>query len=485
MKWALILCAFGTTAALADNPAPTAQQVLSQMGMTYRNCSCYEDSGVVETVFTSSSRVWTNTKPFEIHFRRPALFRFEFTSQHFPNSPTNRYVLWSDGTQTHAYWQSANSYWAEASLSKGLAGATGVSGGSARTIPSLLSDALGGIKLTDLENLALRPEEALEGVDCYVVTGDYPPPVASRSCALWIGKKDFLLRQKKEQLQLPDGTVTASEEIHRLIKMNRDIPDAAFSFTPPAEAKSVAGIESMLADSQRQLAEAQARAEAATAAARQRQMSVLFIDCGPDGVTIPPGATKLSLEDLGHKGNSFEKLLDEAATNPSFNRMFVMIKPGSMATYHAIQNAVSGRPLTVQYEPADEDNAGIRVDSNGTTNRVIRFTSSHKQRSPIPAGKHAVEIKCSDNQVYLVGGDGQSETSGISLEDLAKPDGRFQAALLRSDRKTQYISFKVTDDSFPVFRKARDIAEGWAFDTSWELAEVGPPVTSGADAAAH
>ena len=196
MKRFLFVWAFSTVTALADNTAPTAAQILGRMVTTYRSCNCYEDSGAVETVFNAKSRVWTNTRPFEIHFRRPALLRFEFTAQYSPASPRQKYVLWSDETQTHTYWQQANSCWADTDLSRGVAGATGVSGGAAHTVPRLLTDSIEGVTLAELGNLRLLREEAFEGANCYVIQGDYSS--ANRSCELWIGKDDFLLRKKKE-----------------------------------------------------------------------------------------------------------------------------------------------------------------------------------------------------------------------------------------------------------------------------------------------
>ena len=77
---------------------------------------------------------------------------------------------------------------------------------------------------------------------------------------------------------------------------------------------------------------------------------------------------------------------------------------------------------------------------------------------------------------------GKVEAQGESLEEINRLDSRFQTRLMDLDRSTQYVSFLVTENSFSSFRKARDIAERWTGDASWELI-ADDPITF--DAARH
>src|SRR5258708_13272510 len=59
----------------------------------------------------------------------------------------------------------------ETTLAMAVAGATGISAGSAHTIGALLIPEVGGFQLQDLENLSVVREEAVEGVRCIVIQG--------------------------------------------------------------------------------------------------------------------------------------------------------------------------------------------------------------------------------------------------------------------------------------------------------------------------
>jgi hypothetical protein len=173
-----------------------------------------------------------------------------------------------------------------------------------------------------------------------------------------------------------------------------------------------------------------------------------------------------------------------AASNPSFNRIFVLIHPGSAATYRAVHKAVGGHPITVQYEPADDDESETQGNPDAKVKRIV-ITSSMRERDPIPLDKRPVYVECCDQQVYLVEGDGRSTMRAFSLKDLNRPDGKFQVLLMRLDRPTHYISFFVTEDSFSVFRKARDLAERWGWSTSWELIGAHEPIEFDSNSGGH
>ena len=72
------------------------------------------------------------------------------------------------------------------SLGNGIAGATGVSGGSAHTIPALLlPDQIGGRKLTAMTHLERLPDEALDGTLCFKLQGRF----GDRPTTLWLDER--------------------------------------------------------------------------------------------------------------------------------------------------------------------------------------------------------------------------------------------------------------------------------------------------------
>ena len=76
----------------------------------------------------------------------------------------------------------------------GITGATGVSGGAAHTVPSMLLKDLQMVAFSVLTNVKLLREELFEDVHCYVVVGKHPGGV---DYTLWIGKSDYLLRKSE------------------------------------------------------------------------------------------------------------------------------------------------------------------------------------------------------------------------------------------------------------------------------------------------
>ncbi|MCP5348332.1 MAG: hypothetical protein H7A04_15860 [Pseudomonadales bacterium] len=78
------------------------------------------------------------------------------------------------------------------SLNRGIAGAIGVSGGSAHAIPALLlPNLIGGRKPTDITNPIREVDEHFDGYDCFVVSGG--TTLSSRK--VWVSKHDFLVRK--------------------------------------------------------------------------------------------------------------------------------------------------------------------------------------------------------------------------------------------------------------------------------------------------
>jgi len=88
-----------------------------------------------------------------------------------------------------------------------------------------------------------------------------------------------------------------------------------------------------------------------------------------------------------------------------------------------------------------------------------------------------------DPRYLLVGQMGlepRTNVSGEGASDLGNPNSKYQAMLSVLDKDKQYIAFLVRDDSFNVFRKARQVADSVGLDTGWELLGIDEPIKFGA-----
>jgi outer membrane lipoprotein-sorting protein len=215
-----------------QNKDITAQSIVEKMATQYANASSYEDTGVVMDVKEETSGHSETVIKFKTYFVRPNFFRFEWTDRSVVTSEERLSVVWNNGKQTFRYYS-----WADPAVEEkentgfGIASATGVSRGSAHTIPTLLMKEVGGFGLVELTNLSLLGEEHFEGEDCYILRGYHPQKFPIN---IWISKRDFLLRKTKE----PEEDGSYKVEIHRHVKLDGKITPELFNFTPPTKPKS-------------------------------------------------------------------------------------------------------------------------------------------------------------------------------------------------------------------------------------------------------
>jgi outer membrane lipoprotein-sorting protein len=229
---------------------PTARLLLDQMAEKYSRLVSYQDDGVVITTYDEETGGRIEKLPFKTSFKRPNLFRFEWTD-YFLSKLGKRRVVWSNGKDAFTYWE-PDRYEKEKYLGLAIAGATGISGGSAHTVPRLLlADEVSGLSVTDLKGISLLGEEVFEGMPCYHIKGAHPH--GEGFYELWIGKSDLLLRRVRQETKDSDSKkVTTEEEIRRNIHVNEPIANALFDYkppidlTPPADPKSLEDLTSIL-----------------------------------------------------------------------------------------------------------------------------------------------------------------------------------------------------------------------------------------------
>lgn len=215
-------------AARAGEPPSTAPktggQILKEMAETYAGLSSYMDRGVVLSHDPAKSSPDQIT--FDTMFKRPNFYRFVWESHH-PYEPlrhiTRRNVVWSN--ERGAFGVFLGDFREGKPLMSHIAGATGVSRGSALTvIRMLLPKEITSATLSELSDPKLVGEEMFEGTLCYRVHGRNR---RGDEYQLWIGKADLLLRR-----YLWPILGKTSEEIRRDIRINADLPRDVFEVNP-------------------------------------------------------------------------------------------------------------------------------------------------------------------------------------------------------------------------------------------------------------
>lgn len=232
------------------------------MAERYATCATYRDSGKSITRFvTDNRRPYSSIKPFATAFIRPDRFRFEYRSRHGDaEDDWDRYIIWSDGRTVSTWWDVRPGVERQESLSLAVAAATGVSGGTAHTVSSLLfANQDYGRRLTDLVEVRSLEDEHLDGGSCYRLKGQFEPTPLSPEeeqerrerhmritgrppehgeespLTLWIDRESLLLRRLEEGSRFD----TFRTEKVTYYDSQTDVSiDEQFEFDPPAQQSS-------------------------------------------------------------------------------------------------------------------------------------------------------------------------------------------------------------------------------------------------------
>ena len=173
--------------------------ILRRAQQKYASLTSYSDDG--KTVATLNGT--TLTTAFTIRLARPNLYRIDW-EQPVHSSYTNKGAVWSAGEGD--FLRMGSSVTKRASQMLALGSATGISGGSAASIPGTFfklnwGDQLGGPVSSEKQ----QPDQKVGAVDCYVLTSDSK----GRTRTLWIGKEDFMIHQVRN--------VTSAEAMKALL----------------------------------------------------------------------------------------------------------------------------------------------------------------------------------------------------------------------------------------------------------------------------
>jgi hypothetical protein len=184
---------FASVTVFAADPSPA--DILEGMRKAYSALLSYSDSGVVETTISMAGQQQVLKKPFVITFKKPDLIRIEWISSFGGMKDTH--ILWSNKNGTFIYNQLVNQVRKEQSLAQATASFAGTSGGSARTVPSLLLNVTKDPQFSDLTDLKSDGTETIGGTICHKVSGKR----RGQPVILCIGEKDSFLRKMTVRAQ--------------------------------------------------------------------------------------------------------------------------------------------------------------------------------------------------------------------------------------------------------------------------------------------
>jgi hypothetical protein len=186
-------------------------QILTQVANVYSTCNSYQDRGVQMTLFLRSGK--TERRLFATAFVRPRRFRFEYRMFH--RGRWQQYIIWERDNEVKSFWTISHSS-PDPSLHSAIAAATGVSGGTAHTIPRLLMPSkIGGFCLIELEKLERMDDAYLDESECYRLQGSHPR--SDTKYTLWIEKSTFLILQIEEVDYLAKSQTKYKPEINSRI----------------------------------------------------------------------------------------------------------------------------------------------------------------------------------------------------------------------------------------------------------------------------
>ena len=235
------------------------------------------------------------------------------------------------------------------------------------------------------------------------------------------------------------------------------------------------------------------------------------VECSPNALILRQTGEHVTWDQLQQPGNPFEKLLDRIATNKTKQYLALLVRPGSRQFFRTARKTAMDRSIDVGYdvdEPVrspkpnscrfgfpSEDHAGDKkpvyfecrsnqvffVDREGLETKVEHHLSDmgpgmHNGPNEFPELLRTMEVSNEYYKLlpnYLLGMvialEPKLGVIGDGPDQLKLPDCRYRAVLSKFNEYTHFVIFLVRDDSFPVFRKVRGIAEKNRFETYWEL----------------
>jgi hypothetical protein len=188
----------GSTTAKSED-VPTPGKVLAKTAKTYSECKSYSDSGVSTLTATENDGRKRKTRTqFRTSYVKGKEFRFAYRQNVNNYGYGGSNVLLYDGEVAKVKMEGGDDFERQKSLIEGIASLTGVSFGTAHTIPALLMpDRISGHNVLRLTGHSSLVEEGFAMNPCYKIKG----LVHETKVILWIDKHTGLLIKTEENYQ--------------------------------------------------------------------------------------------------------------------------------------------------------------------------------------------------------------------------------------------------------------------------------------------
>jgi outer membrane lipoprotein-sorting protein len=155
---------------------------------------------------------------------RPNQFRFEYSEK---GKIASGCVVWKSGQEVKVSMAGPPEY--NKSLDMALAFATGISDGTAHTIPALLMPSeVTGTKLTDIQKPVRGEDKSIDGRNCFSIQGQLP---GGRS-TIWIDQESFLVRRFEQSYPFGEGVTVAQRTDYQPV-INQDVAAKLLEYNPP------------------------------------------------------------------------------------------------------------------------------------------------------------------------------------------------------------------------------------------------------------
>ncbi len=223
-----------------DTDSLTAQEILERMATQYAQARTYRDDGTLSMTISGPEQIFRSNQRFSTAFIRPDQFRFEYLDLpgRLVQEPRVGYIIWRSGEDLGRYFHARPEERALSSLMEGIAGGTGVSGGTAARIPVMLMPGeLRGRSLARLADADRSTDSVVREQATYVVSGK----LGVFDMRLWIRKSDFLILRVEQLSRRQDNTETITV-IHYMPTLNSDIPPGLLEFRAPPLRSEQAGL---------------------------------------------------------------------------------------------------------------------------------------------------------------------------------------------------------------------------------------------------
>jgi len=196
----------------------TPGEIFKEVAAAYESMQTYKAAGtIVADIDTGNMKMSTETS-FSILLMKPNLYVISWTQKNVPMAGMAQDgAVWSDGTQPYLYMGMMKAYSKMSSDEMALAGATGISGGAAFTIPSLFFKQRPA-PFSGLKDPAIEKTEQVGAQDCYVVSGS---SAASKKETFWISKSSHLIVKYARSLEREEGAAQpdmTNEQLDEAIK---------------------------------------------------------------------------------------------------------------------------------------------------------------------------------------------------------------------------------------------------------------------------